>query len=63
MVVIDLEAKDENINTFMKYMQHSQSTVAVITSGIAGRDKVSGLAKPTKMELKQKDTSFTYGVV
>lgn len=56
------EEKSER-NAFLKYLGHNEGQIMVLTSGLAGKDKVSGFTKDSKMELKQKDTSFTYALL
>lgn len=46
-----------NTNALLKYLGHSQDSITIITTGIAGEEKVTGHSKDTKLELKQKDTS------
>jgi hypothetical protein len=56
------EEKEEEKNALLRYLGHNQGQIMVLTSGLAGKEKVSGFPKDLKIELRQKDTSFTYNL-
>lgn len=48
-----------NNQALKTYLGFDQDCITLLTSGVAGIDKVNGYPKHLKMDLKQKDTSFT----
>ena len=42
----------------MKYLNHSQDIITVLTTGTAGEEKINGHSKDMRMELIQKDTNL-----
>ena len=53
------ESKGNGVeNSLMKYLNHSQDSITVLTMGTAGVDKIIGHSKDLRMEVLQKDTNI-----
>ena len=54
-----LEEKKDESNPLKSFLGFDNQAITVLTMGIAGQEKVCGYPKDMKLDLKQRDTSYT----